>query len=364
MSDAENCAEAEIRARQVALHPPRAYGEPLARARARLRPEDFQVDELLSFEPSDAGPHWLLRVEKREANTRWVAGELARLGGVPPPEVGYAGLKDRHALTRQWFSVPAATHDASFWRQAMGEDFKVLEVRANQRKLRRGALRGNRFRIRLHAEQWPETTLRQRLDALRARGAPNYFGAQRFGRNGSNLHTALDWSERGESPRGRGPREFALSAARACLFNAVLAARVEDGSWSRLEPGDVAILQGSNSHFPAEPGDATLAERLRTFDLHPSGPMWGRGDLATQAAVRELELRIPKNFGGFTRLLESQGLAQERRALRIAVPDLDAHIEGAWLTLAFELARGQFATAVLRELCGLGDDAPLDGEVE
>ncbi|MBS0614712.1 MAG: tRNA pseudouridine(13) synthase TruD, partial [Proteobacteria bacterium] len=180
MSDAENCAAAEIRARQVALHPPRAYGEPLAQARARLSPEDFQVDELLSFEPSDAGPHWLLRVEKREVNTRWVAAELARLGGVPPAEVGYAGLKDRHALTRQWFSVPAARREAEFWRQVSAPQYQVLEVRANQRKLRRGALRGNRFRIRLQAPAWPQQALRQRLDALRAQGAPNYFGVQRF----------------------------------------------------------------------------------------------------------------------------------------------------------------------------------------
>ncbi|MBS0613733.1 MAG: tRNA pseudouridine(13) synthase TruD, partial [Proteobacteria bacterium] len=114
-----------------------------------------------------------------------------------------------------------------------------------------------------------------------------------------------------------------LSAARAALFNALLAARVEQGSWSRFDAGDVAILQGSNSHFAAEPGDATLEQRLRALDVHPSGALWGRGELATQGAARQLEQRVAKEFGALARLLESQGLTQERRALRIAVLNLD-----------------------------------------
>jgi len=356
--------EVEARARRAALAPPRAHGDALVVAQARLTAADFQVDELLSFEPSDAGPHWLLRVEKREANTRWVAAELARLAGLPPAEVGYAGLKDRHALTRQWFSVPAGRRDAAFWRQVSEPQFQVLDVRANQRKLRRGALRGNRFRIRLQAPAWPQEALRRKLDALRAQGAPNYFGAQRFGREGGNLRAAFEWAIRGEPPRGRAPRDFALSAARAALFNALLAVRVQEGSWSRFEPGDVAILQGSNSHFTAEPGDAALEQRLRALDVHPSGPLWGRGELATQGPARQREQRVAEEFGELARLLESQGLEQERRALRIAVFDLQASIEDEWLTLSFELARGQFATAVLRELCEPADDVPLDAEIE
>ena len=134
---------------KAALHPPRAHGAPLPAVQWRAVPEDFCVDEILSFEPSDEGSHWLLRVEKRGANTRWVAAELARLAKTHPGEVGYAGLKDRHALTTQWFSIPAAPQPREFWEAVSTQEYRVLAVRANTRKLRRGALNGNRFKISL-----------------------------------------------------------------------------------------------------------------------------------------------------------------------------------------------------------------------
>lgn len=341
------------RALQVALDPPRAHGMPLVRAQARLSPEDFKVSELLSFEPSDEGPHWLLQVEKRSANTRWVAQALARLAGVPPLEVGFAGMKDRHALTCQWFSVPAAAHDAVYWRQVCTPEFRVLSVRANRRKLRRGALHGNCFQIRLHAGDWPVEGLQERLEQIRSLGVPGYFGPQRFGHGGSNLLNAFEWAERGVRPAGRGPREFALSAARACIFNAVLAERVVAGSWRRAEEGEEFVLEGSNSHFAGDFADPDLRERIHRFDVHPSGPLWGRGEPASQAEAGRRDRQVARESGALAQLLESQGLVQERRALRMAVHDLQAHCAGSWLTLSFRLARGQFATAVLREICEL-----------
>ena len=131
---------------------------PVAAARTRraalrrsikAEPEDFRVEEELSFLPSGDGPHRLLRVEKRSANTRWVAAELARIAEVAVAEVGYAGLKDRHAIGVQWFSLPAARGSAEFWSTVHKDEFRVLESQLNTRKLRRGALRGNRFRIKL-----------------------------------------------------------------------------------------------------------------------------------------------------------------------------------------------------------------------
>jgi len=127
---------------RAALSPPRAHGAPLAAARIKAEPEDFRVEEELSFVPSGEGPHRLLRVEKRSANTRWVAAELARLAEVPVAEVGYAGLKDRHAVGVQWFSLPAARGSAEFWSTVHKDEFRVLESHLNARKLRRGALRG------------------------------------------------------------------------------------------------------------------------------------------------------------------------------------------------------------------------------
>jgi tRNA pseudouridine13 synthase len=346
---------------RAALTPPRAHGVPLSKAEIKTEPEDFRVEEQLSFLPSGEGPHWLLRVEKRAANTRWVAAELARLAGLPAAEVGYAGLKDRHAITVQWFSVPARNKSQEFWQAVSTEEFRVLEAHANLRKLKRGALSGNRFRIRLRKVAWPRGELEAKLAALRAHGVPNYFGPQRFGREGRNLDRVANWLECGVKPAGRTERGFALSAARSLIFNAVLARRVESASWGALQPGDLASLDGSGSHFPVTAVDDELSRRIEAFDIHPSGPLWGRGAPQTERQVRELELEVAREFAPVAELLASEGLEQERRPLRCTVRDLrieaDAgtnEAEERTLTLSFSLGRGQFATAVLREIAELG----------
>ena len=180
--------------------------------------------------------------------------------------MGYAGLKDRHAVTVQWFSVPNRAQPAEFWSGVHTGEFRVLAVHANSRKLKRGALSANRFRIRLHKVAWSRQELDQKLAALRAHGAPNYFGPQRFGRDGYNLDRVAQWVQSGTTPRGRAERGFALSAARALLFNAVLARRVQAGDWSRLEKGDLASLDGSGSHFrvaDSRRGTASAAGHFR-----------------------------------------------------------------------------------------------------
>lgn len=347
---------------RAALRPPRAHGAPLPPVTFKAAPEDFRIEERLSFAPSGDGPHWLLRVEKRAANTRWVAAEIARLAGVAAGDVGYAGLKDRHAVAVQWFSVPSAARGADFWMDVRTNEFKVLEVHANSRKLRIGALSGNRFCIRLQDVTWPREELDSKLDALRARGAPNYFGPQRFGREGYNLDRIAAWVQSGTAPRGRTERGFTLSAARSLLFNAVLARRVEAGDWSQLAPGDLASLDGSGSHFPVAAVDDELRRRLAEFDIHPSGPMWGRGTPPTAGQALQHERAIAGEFAAVSDLLAGQGLSQERRALRCAVRDLAALREVSTLTLSFELGRGQFATSVLREICELRGVDEVEGD--
>jgi tRNA pseudouridine13 synthase len=337
--------------RRAALQPPRAHGAPLPGARLKTAPEDFHVEEQLSFEPSAIGPHWLLRVEKRAANTRWVAAEIARLAGVPTGDVGYAGLKDRQAVAVQWFSVPNLATTAEFWAGVRTPEFKVLDARANLRKLKIGALSGNRFRIRLRDATWPRDALEHKLEALRMHGAPNYFGPQRFGRDGYNLDRVAAWVQSGAAPRGRAERGFTLSAARSLLFNAVLARRVEAGDWSQLAPGDLASLDGSGSHFSVAAVDEELRRRLTEFDIHPSGPLWGRGAPATTGQALQHELEVSRELSTVAGLLAAEGLVQERRALRCAVRDLAAERDASTLTLSFSLGRGQFATAVLREIC-------------
>ncbi len=348
----------------AALSPPRAHGAPLPPAEFKSQPEDFRVEEQLSFTPSGTGPHWLLRVEKRAANTRWVAAQLARLAAVPVHDVGYAGLKDRQAITVQWFSVPVRSSSAEFWRGVRNAEFKVLEVVANTRKLKRGALTGNRFRIRLHKVSWSREQLELKLTALRAQGVPNYFGVQRFGRDGFNLDRVAAWLRTGQVPGGRAERGFALSAARAMLFNAVLARRVAAGDWSQLACGDRASLEGSGSHFQIDAVDDDLGRRLAAFDIHPSGPLWGGGELQTRGRALEHERTVAQEFADVAELLQSQGLTQERRSLRCAVRELSVTADGGTLTLEFTLGRGQFATAVLREIGELGSAADMESDAD
>lgn len=343
---------------------PAAYGEPPLSAALRAQPEDFHVEELLGFDADGEGGHALLRVEKRGANTRWVAGQLASAAGVAMRDVGYSGLKDRHAVTVQHFTVPAARgtaiEDWSSWR---GEGFRVLGAARHRRKLRPGSHQANRFRILLRDPRGDFGSFETRLAQVARLGVPNYFGPQRFGRNGANIEDARRWAESGRAPRRRGERAFALTAARSWLFNRVLGERVRRGDWSRILAGEAVILEGSRSFFQASTDDPVLQDRCERMDLHPSGPLWGRGELQSEGEARALELQVLEHEQPLRRLLEAEGLEQERRSLRLPVRALGCTAEGEGLRLEFELARGAFATAVLHEFVtgAWGPDADGSG---
>jgi tRNA pseudouridine13 synthase len=347
----------------AALAPPRAFGEPVAAAALRTEAADFVVEEDLGFVPSGSGAHLLLKVRKTDANTVWVARALARLAGCHPRDVGYAGLKDRRAVAIQWFSVPQPRGGAGIagLAGAAGEGFEVLEVHPHQRKLPRGALAGNRFAIRLRAPEGDGASLARclapRLAVIAARGVPNYFGPQRFGRDGANLQRIAGGEPLRLPPAERG---FVLSAARSVVFNAVLGARVEDGSWEHPGAGDLAMLDGRGSLFTVDATDVTLAARAARLEIHPSGPLWGRGQPGSTAGVLALEQRIGARFPAACALCAAAGMTQERRSLRLRVAELDCAAEPHAVLLRFHLARGSFATAVLRELI----DAPPDAAGE
>ena len=329
---------------------PRAHGEPLGRGRLRETAADFQVDEVLGFEPDGEGDHLLLWVRKTDANTDWVARRLAEVAGVRGADVGFAGLKDRHAVTSQWFSLPRPRQEAPDWAVLGAEGIEVLEAHAHRRKLRRGALAGNRFRIRVRGLEVSAETLEGRIAAIRARGVPNYFGEQRFGRGGANLARA-DALFRGAIRRPpRHQHGLWLSAARSQIFNEVLAARVTRGDWDRPLAGDCLNLAGSRAFFAAETLDADILARVAAWDLHPTGPLWGQGAPPTAGAVLELERDIAGELGPWCAGLALEGLKQERRALRLPVAGLTGEIDGAVVELAFDLPAGSYATAVLREL--------------
>jgi tRNA pseudouridine13 synthase len=330
-----------------------AHGSPPTGGRIRVAADDFVVEELLGFDPDGAGAHVLLSVEKRGANTGWVAAQLARAAGVQARDVGYSGQKDRHALTRQSYSLPwpvAAPLDACL--AFAGEGYRVLSAARHGRKLRPGSHRGNRFAIRVRDTDGDAGAIDARLRVIADDGVPNYFGPQRFGREEGNLTRARCWAERGDAPRDRIQRGFALSAARSEIFNRVVEERVRRGDWNRLLPGEAVMLDGRRSFFAAPEIDALLDDRCRRMDVHPSGPLWGRGESAATGAAREVEDAIVGREPGLARVLESERLDQERRSLRLPVRSLRWTHEAGALLMEFELPRGTFATAVLHELLG------------
>jgi len=331
---------------------PFAFGGPPLAGVLRTAPEDFEVEEDLGFEPSGAGEHLMLWVEKRGANTEWVARQLARVAGIGPVGVGFAGLKDRHAVTRQWFSLHLPGREAPDFAAHPIEGVRVLDARRHARKLPRGALAGNRFRIVLRELRGDRDAAAAVLARIAAEGLPNAFGEQRFGREAGNLERARAMFAGARVDRAE--RGILLSAARSVLFNRVLAARITDGSWNRLREGDVAQLDGSGSVFGPVVLDETLAARCAALDLHPTGPLWGEGDPRTAGAVRELEDAVAAADAGLAAGLAAAGLRQERRALRVAVGGLAWRFDDDRLELSFRLPSGAYATALVRELATTG----------
>lgn len=335
---------------------PLAYGAPVLRALMRSAPEDFQVDELPAFEASGEGEHLLLDIRKRGANTVAVAKQLAQWAGVAEMGVSYAGQKDRHAVTTQRFSVHLPKRVAPDLALLETDEVHVLASTWHNRKLQRGALAGNRFKLVLRQVEGERDAIVERLHAIAMRGLPNWFGEQRFGRDGGNVPAALQMFA-GRRVR-KDQRSMFLSAARSALFNRVLAARVEQGNWDSALEGEVWMLDGSRSVFGPEPMSEALAERLARFDIHPSGPLWGAGELRSsgQALALEQAALADEQALALRAGLEQADLKQERRTLRLR-PALMQH---AWLQddaleLSFALPPGCYATAVLHELGTVAD---------
>ncbi|MEH6566153.1 MAG: tRNA pseudouridine(13) synthase TruD [Halopseudomonas sp.] len=341
----------------VELLGPLAWGEPCGAAVLKAAPEDFRVTEVLDIELSGEGEHLWLLLEKRGLNTEEVARKLARLSGVSLRNISYAGLKDRQAVTRQWFSLQlpgkADPDLSSLW----GDNLSCLQQQRHKRKLQRGAHSANRFLIRLTELQADPTALEERLQQLAAQGVPNYFGPQRFGHAGGNLQAATSWAQRAALPPARGTRSRLLSTARSYLFNQMLAERVSDGSWNRVLPGDCLAFTQSRSQFPASELAAD-DDRVGRLDLHPTAALWGAGALASSGAQAEMETAVATQHALLAQWLVAAGLEQARRILRLPIAGLTWHYPSSdCLELEFTLPTGCFATAVLRELVVLVSQA-------
>lgn len=341
----------------------------------KRRPEDFQVDEVLGFELSGSGEHLWVQVCKTGINTAEVVRRLAAAANIAPRQIGFAGLKDKHGVCRQWLSLHMPGqygHElaAALLPGHVSPDgaLRIEHSAWNHRKLKRGSHRANRFCIRLYAAQPFSTTeraaIQQRLSLIASEGVPNYFGEQRFGFD--NLGKAARLFA-GESLRlTRNERSLVLSAARSALFNAVLARRVREGNWNCYLNGDVLNLAGTGSVFVAEADDPDIVRRVTEQDVHPTGPLWGRGENRAVRRAGALEQDVLSAWQLFREGLERAGLEQQRRSLRLPVQALhyrffqdgaDSQDQAAsntsaesGLELTFTLPTGSYATAVLHEL--------------
>ena len=331
---------------------PPGHGVPPARATLSTDPGDFRVTEIEKFHPSGEGTHAWLRIRKRGVNTEEVAEALARTAATSRSAVGFAGMKDRLAVAVQWFSVDLAGRAEPRWEALESDAVEVLEAARHPRKLRRGALLGNRFEIVLRDATVSGPGLDARLSAIRAVGVPNYFGPQRFGRDGANLRLARSLLVERRRIRDRFRRGLALSAARAYVFNRVLAARVAAGTWAAPVSGDVMVLDGRGSVFGLERVDEETAARAARGEIHPTGPLWGRGARLVTGVAREIEDRVAGETAPLCKGLERERLSQSRRALRVNVGALECGIEPeGCMSLRFSLPPGAYATTVLGELC-------------
>ena len=330
---------------------PYAGGEPRLSARFKTRTEDFRVDESLGFDLEGSGQHQWLRIEKRNLTTQDVAKSLARAAGVKAREVGYAGLKDRHGVTTQWFSIDLAGRTAPDWTALLSGNCRIRDESRHTRRLRRGALSGNTFDVTLRELSGELEEIDTRAEWMARNGIPNYFGEQRFGSEARNVGAAYRLLCGQLMVRNRHLRGLYYSCARSLLFNRVLAERVTRGNWDCAIDGDVMMLDGTRSRFHVVVPDDELGERVRRLDVHPTGPLWGKGNSMIDGQAGELETHVLSRYPDWCEGLEKAGLEHDRRTLRVAVRDLcHTRLPGGDLRVRFSLPPGAYATIVLREL--------------
>ncbi len=336
----------------------RAHGMPLCNALIRSTPTDFFVDEELPFTPDGAGEHLLVQVEKCGQNTAWVGQRLSQFAGIHPRLVSFSGRKDRHAVTRQWFSLQLTARADPDFSLLHEEGIRVLASHRHGRKLRTGTHRQNHFVLVLRDVSADPAAIAARLALIARAGVPDYFGEQRFGRDDGNLSLAQQAVATGRLPSRPEKRGMIISTLRAALFNEILDARVRDGSWNRVLPGEPALLDGTGGRWCRADEDPSLVARCDALDLHPGGLLAGAGVTPVSGEVAALEAAIVARYDGVLDALARWRVEPGRRPLRSRVIDLQHDwLQPGVLRLRFSLWRGSYATAVLRELCDAQDAA-------
>ncbi|MCG9696058.1 tRNA pseudouridine(13) synthase TruD [Shewanella sp. Isolate11] len=328
------------------------HGQPLSTADLRTHNSDFMVDEILPFMPTGEGEHHMLHIRKEGLNTADVARMISSFASVHPKEVTFAGQKDKNAITTQWFGVRIPGKETPDWQALNTEQLTLLSSSRHSKKLRTGALAGNRFTLTLRAVSNVEDLLK-RIALVQQTGVPNYFGEQRFGHDGKNLIFGRQMLA-GKKVKDRNKRSMYLSAVRSYLFNQVVSARLAQYGTQVLD-GDCVMLSGSKSYFVANPWDEALHSRLQQKDIQLSAPLWGRGQALSQGDALEFESQVIEPFSEDCSGLEQAGLNQERRTLLLEPQHLSYEVNADTLVLKFALPAGCFATSVLRELVNYED---------
>ncbi|MBS1151859.1 MAG: tRNA pseudouridine(13) synthase [Myxococcaceae bacterium] len=317
-------------------------------------PEDFEVEEIPAYLPCGEGEHVYLWVEKRGVATPDAAKRISRHLGLPEGAVSWAGLKDKQALTRQWMSVQAKPGRETELSTFLDPEVKLLQVSRHRNKLKGGHLDGNRFKIRI-AKVKDVAAAQATLAVLKARGVPNFFGAQRFGAAGTNAARGkailLKAAAGGRRGRPDFERKMLLSAYQSELFNRVLDRRLDAGLFSKARQGDVLKKHESGGEFVcADP--AVDQPRMDAFEVSPTGPMYGPSMRPAQDEVGADEAKVLAEEGLTIESFAAGGGETDgaRRLLRIPLPDVSLEPAGEDAWLSFALPSGAYATVVLGEL--------------
>jgi len=314
-------------------------------------PEDFEVEEIPAYLPSGEGEHLYLWIEKRELNTPDAARLLARALQTRPENAGWAGLKDRRAVTRQWLSFQCPTTPSPESIDVPG--VRVLSISRHANKLRTGHLRGNRFRLRLSAvPEGQERSVEEALTHLQSAGMPAYFGTQRFGFGGKNLSSAYAWIVGGErAPQKPFLRKLFVSALQGALFNAWLGERIENKTFGSALLGDLMRKEDTGGVFLCE-DPSVDGSRIERWEISATGPMFGARMKAPahEALARESEqlARYGVTMEHFSRV-ERFGEGT-RRPARVRPDQVSVERAGPDLLLNFGLPRGAYATELVSEL--------------
>ncbi|MWN04758.1 tRNA pseudouridine(13) synthase TruD [Gilliamella sp. Pas-s95] len=327
------------------------YGKPTTTGQYKQQYEDFVVTEELGFELTGDGEHVLVFLQKLDCNTVFVAEQLAKYVGIPAKLVSYAGLKDRQAVTEQWFSLHMPGQQTPDFSAFDLAGCKILTVTRHNKKLKIGALKGNYFKIRLRNLS-DQSEIESKLALIKQHGVPNYFGEQRFGRDENNITQAIKWASGEISVKDRKKRSFYLSAARSAIFNDIVSQRITQNLHQTVLDGDILQLAQRGSWFVAQPDELTvLQQRLENAELNITAPLLGDSPLGTLYKALEFEQKCLKNWSEFNDLFKKERVETARRSLLLRAEQLNWQwLDSCTLELDFYLSSGCYATSVIREL--------------